>query len=704
MTRSTIIALGLLCAVLAAVLAGVVRWIGRDRDALVRRFRAERLVQVEEAAREIQEDLEDIGEDLVFAAELVHAADSPADRQRELGALLAAVKFYRMVDVYDARGQLVLTVSDPRAQPVDRAPFEAGIRETARRALGRAQGELETSGPLTREQPWLRAFAEPLPARSGALVILVDTEPLFRGLGLVAVRPDMRVLVLGPHGLPTPSSDGALARAAQGAPSGELGRIMAAMRAGASGTARLPASQAQGLGFGTTDFVAAYAPVQVRGAAPWSIAVLASTDELRAGQRAIIVRLGLAGGVIALGLLAFGAYVVVTSRRSVAVRERLRHADRLAHLHEKTEKILESIPTGVMALAADGTITAANRALRERLPTSAIGGPLAGAFVDTPAAEVDRLAALLALALSADRPQSVHGEPLALFGDEGRFSVHAVPLAASAASAEVRALLVIEDLSDVRSLESQLLRAEKLATVGVLAAGIAHEIGTPLGIVRGRAEYLLSKLGDGHAQAGGVQVIVEQIDRVSRTLRELLDFSRVRPARVRAVEVGPVVRKVVELLRFEAERLGVRLAADIPAQVPLVAADPDQLEQVLVNLAMNGCDACGKGGEVRISAAAAPARASDDAPWSDVELVVSDDGCGILPEHQHQVFDPFFTTKKRGQGTGLGLTVSAQIVRNHGGTIELASAPGVGTSITVRWPVEAAVTRSQEEVRHDLAG
>ena len=340
-----------------------------------------------------------------------------------------------------------------------------------------------------------------------------------------------------------------------------------------------------------------------------------------------------------------------------------------------------------MAVATDATVAGASGGGGGGVPASAIGGPLAGAFVDTPEPVVERLGALLALAISTDRPHSVHGEPLALFGDEGRFSVHAVPLASSA-SADVRALLVIEDLTDVRSLESQLLRAEKLATVGVLAAGIAHEIGTPLGIVRGRAEYLLGKLGEAHAQAGGVQVIVEQIDRVSRTLRELLDFSRVRPARVRAVEVGPVVRKVVELLRFEAERRGVRLLADIPAEVPLVAADPDQLEQVLVNLAMNGCDACCKGGEVRIAVEAA--RPSGDAPWSDVELVISDDGCGILPEHQHQVFDPFFTTKKRGQGTGLGLTVVHNVMQQHGGDASVERTGPEGTTFLLRFPPRAA--------------
>jgi signal transduction histidine kinase len=115
--------------------------------------------------------------------------------------------------------------------------------------------------------------------------------------------------------------------------------------------------------------------------------------------------------------------------------------------------------------------------------------------------------------------------------------------------------------------------------------------------------------------------------------------------------------------------------------VPAIAADPGQLEQVLVNLLLNACDACSAGGHVR-------ARAGGDD--GGVEIAVSDDGCGIAPEHLPSVLDPFFTTKKRGQGTGLGLTIAADIVKNHGGTLEIESELGGGTTVRVRLPAAAA--------------
>jgi signal transduction histidine kinase len=237
-------------------------------------------------------------------------------------------------------------------------------------------------------------------------------------------------------------------------------------------------------------------------------------------------------------------------------------------------------------------------------------------------------------------------------------------------------------------LEDQLLRAEKLATVGVLAAGVAHEIGTPLGVIRGRAEYMLGKLGGAaHPQGRGLSAIIEQIDRVSRTIRQLLDFSRFQPAEARAVFLGPLVHGLQELMHIEAERRRVRLHVEVPEHLPALAANADQLQQVLLNLVLNACDACSAGGQVRLIASRVPG----DTPEAQgmLELRVEDDGCGIAPEHLHQVFDPFFTTKKRGQGTGLGLTMVAQIVRNHGGQVEIDSAPGRGTCVTLRWPVAA---------------
>jgi two-component system, NtrC family, sensor histidine kinase HydH len=357
------------------------------------------------------------------------------------------------------------------------------------------------------------------------------------------------------------------------------------------------------------------------------------------------------------------------------MRERLEQAAQVAHLHELTEKILENVPTGVLALSADGRITSLNRVLREKLAEGALGGKLGAAFGAAPPAVVARLAALVEAALGKERVQSLHGEHLALFGKDGQYSVHAVPL--EPRLPEARVLLVVEDLSEVRALESRLLRAEKLATVGVLAAGIAHEIGTPLGVVRGRAEYLLGKLTEASPHAGGMHTIIDQIDRVTRSIRELLDFARVKAPMARAAALAPVVRAVAELLRFEAERRDVTLTTEVSEELPLVSADPDQLQQVLVNLVMNALDACSKGGHVAIRASAA----------ATARIEVEDDGCGIPDELRHQVFDPFFTTKKRGQGTGLGLSIAAQIVGGHGGEIELDSTVGKGTRVMVVWPL-----------------
>jgi signal transduction histidine kinase len=127
----------------------------------------------------------------------------------------------------------------------------------------------------------------------------------------------------------------------------------------------------------------------------------------------------------------------------------------------------------------------------------------------------------------------------------------------------------------------------------------------------------------------------------------------------------------------------VRLRVELEPVLPALAADPDQLQQLLLNLAMNGLDACSEGGSVLISAAPDPERETF------VRIGVLDTGCGIPAEHRADVFDPFFTTKKRGQGTGLGLTVAARIARNHGAQIDIDSEEGFGTQVTVRWPTTA---------------
>ena len=226
--------------------------------------------------------------------------------------------------------------------------------------------------------------------------------------------------------------------------------------------------------------------------------------------------------------------------------------------------------------------------------------------------------------------------------------------------------------------EERLLRAEKLVTAGQLAAGIAHEVGTPLNVARGRIELALSHLGGEHAEAANHRVAIEQIDRVTRLIQQLLDYVRPSPQAMQTIDPASALHSVRDLLHAQAAKRGVALEVVAPAPLPAIRANPDQVQQVLVNLVLNALDACERKGHVELSAA----RRGES-----IVMEVRDDGHGIPRDAQAQVFDPFFTTKKRGQGTGLGLWVVAQIVRAHAGEIELESAPEAGTRIRVAWPV-----------------
>jgi signal transduction histidine kinase len=232
-------------------------------------------------------------------------------------------------------------------------------------------------------------------------------------------------------------------------------------------------------------------------------------------------------------------------------------------------------------------------------------------------------------------------------------------------------------LASTRDLENQLVRAEKLITVGVLSTEMAHEVGSPLAVIRGRAEQVLRDAPPG-PRADDLRVIIKHVDNVSATIRQILDFSRRPDAEPRAVSMELAIERTRDLLRWKLEARGLTLDVHVQSNLPALAADPDQLQQVLVNLLMNACDASQPGGVVRLGAEAAPDGM--------IRIEVADRGSGIPPEHMNAVFDAFFTTKQRGEGTGLGLPIAASIVRKHGGQINLTSTPGQGTVASVLWP------------------
>jgi signal transduction histidine kinase len=675
-------------AVLGAVGALAFQAAQRDRAALIAAFADEHLFRVRIAVREIESELAEVRQHLDFAVRLVDSAGTSADQRRQLEALLEVVRPYHAIGVYDGMGRQRVLALDPVMPAGRRAPWSDALAHTARQAISR-QG-LAISEPLGDPSgPWERAFATPLVHDGeirGAVVVLVDQRTSFERLRLVAPEASAKMLLVGPHGMPAPLTDPALAAAVDRG--GRLGELLVRMRGGHTGTATLSVADARSLGMGDAEAVAVFAPIRAQEAGHWSVAVLDSTAALQSQEQAIFLRMALLAAIFALALGALSVYLVVSARRAFAMQERLRTAEQVAHLREKAEKILENVPVGVVTLDDRGHISGTNRAFRERVPSPAIGRSVELAFPDASSAALDALRRLVAVARSSGTVQRILDPPLALAGRDSEFAVHAIPL--DHPPPDLNLVLVFEDVTEIRALSSQLLRAEKLATVGVLAAGIAHEVGTPLGVVRGRAEMLAARPGTGNGHAESARVIVEEIDRISRTIQELLDFSRVSPAAAEGTAMlDDAAANIVELLAFEARTKKVEVAVEI-APTPPVTANPDQLKQVLVNLMLNALHACSAGGHVTL-------RARPDLEARCAVIEVLDDGAGIPPALRHRVFDPFFTTKKRGKGTGLGLTVAAQIVRNHGGEIDLDSAPAQGTRVVVSWPLAARASEEGDE-------
>ncbi len=683
MSRTTIAAIAVVLAAVGMFVLGA-RVLDRDRAALRTSYASERLRAVEQAAEALARDVEEIDEDLELAASLLSETTQEVVRERELHAIATIERAYLAAELRDAWGTTLASVvaADAPADVLQRAA--ARLDETVLQA--RAQpGRFKTSRPLGDDEEdtaWFRVFARSSPRNDGLVIALVvDMRPLLARLRLLE-DDSSAVLVLGAHGLPAPASSPRLAAFLRELEPGEapgLTQLLSFARARTSGTLVIAAREARDIGLPDAPAVAVTAPVLIEDGEAWALGLVASTAALSGQERTLVRRLLLGGGVAVALITALSIYFVRNARRAAALNERLRQADRLAHLTDKAEKILDHVPTGVLALTEERTVSAANRWLTARLGRDVLGADLATAFPDVPAARIAELEAMVADATASGTPRSMHRLELRLWGDTSRVNVHAVPLARRLG--DVHALLVIEDLEPLRLIEERLLHSEKLVTAGQLAAGIAHELGTPLNVIRARAELTINRLGD-HPEARSQKIVLDQVDHVSRLITQLLDYVRLAPPVTQAVQVEPALTAVAELLAVEAERRAVRVTIEpAPPGLPALQADPGQLQQVLVNLAMNALDACERGGHVTLRA-----RRPDD---RGVVLEVEDDGAGIDAEVRAQVFDPFYTTKKRGHGTGLGLWVVAQLVRAHGAQIDLDSTAGAGTLVRITWPAAA---------------
>ncbi len=239
---------------------------------------------------------------------------------------------------------------------------------------------------------------------------------------------------------------------------------------------------------------------------------------------------------------------------------------------------------------------------------------------------------------------------------------------------------VDDSTRELKHFEERFRHAERLVIVGTLASEIAHEVGTPLNIISGRLELLADRSKQDERIQNDVRIIHQQLDRITKIIRDLLEMSRKKESRVKKVDLQHLIKGLAEFLKIPLERSKVEVKIDIPGDASYVLADEDQLQQVFINLLINAIHAIGESGTINVRGRI---HAFDGRQF--VEVVIQDTGSGIASEIVDKIFDPFFSTKKD-TGTGLGLSIAKDIVKRHGGDIWAESTLGKGSSFFIRLP------------------
>jgi two-component system, NtrC family, sensor kinase len=248
---------------------------------------------------------------------------------------------------------------------------------------------------------------------------------------------------------------------------------------------------------------------------------------------------------------------------------------------------------------------------------------------------------------------------------------------------------VEERTDELVKMQSRVAQSERLASIGMLAAGVAHEVNNPLGGILALTALTLEDLPAGHPSRDNLEEVVRQTERCRDIVKHLLEFSRQSDVSVEELDLNEVAEKTLTLLQRQSLFFNIDVVTDLQAGLPHVLGDTSQLQQVLMNILMNAVEAMDQRGRLTVRT-----RLLEDRGM--VEISVRDTGCGIPPEYVDRIFDPFFTTGKNGEGTGLGLSIAYGIITKHRGTIAVESEVGAGTTFTVRLPVGSAVGAGME--------
>ena len=378
-------------------------------------------------------------------------------------------------------------------------------------------------------------------------------------------------------------------------------------------------------------------------------------------------------------LEALAGYIGIAVQNARLYKSLEEKAGQYERLKEFNENIVESISVGVLAVDLEDRIESWNSQMEVMfaLPRlDALGRPLGEVLPPAFLEEYYRV-----------RPsQGIHN--LYKFrlgttvGDTRVTNIAIAPLVAKNFTVIGR-LIIVDDITERIDLESQLTQAEKLSSIGLLAAGVAHEVNTPLAVISSYAQMLAKQVHGDDKQSMLLEKITKQTFRASEIVNSLLNFSRTSAGEFGDVDLNRVIKDTLTLLEHQFKTARIKVEQDLYPDLPAIHGNTGKLQQVFLNLFLNAKDAMPGGGTLMISTI----------NGHKAQVKVTDTGTGIAQEHIHRIYDPFFTTKNKPKtghsgGTGLGLSVTYGIIQEHAGKIRVDSVPGRGTTFTMEFPLQ----------------
>jgi len=367
-----------------------------------------------------------------------------------------------------------------------------------------------------------------------------------------------------------------------------------------------------------------------------------------------------------------------------AAIENARLYRRLEEVKLHLERVMTNMRGGVVAVDRSGVITTVNQDARDLLPEAAPGKPL----------EVLEPKVVQLLRKTLQEHRGISDVETVIAGPEGE----SIPVAMSSSCFDtpsheiLGAMVLIYNMTQIKRLEFNVQRADRLTSIGTMAAGMAHEIKNPLQSIKTFTQLLPHRFEDPDFRRTFAEVVPPEVQRIDMIVTRLLDFARPKPAHFGPRDLAKIITEVLALVENQIRKAGVEVRTEFPEDVREVMADDQRLHQVFLNLILNAIGAMGEGLDRRLTIRMYYERTHltrkghptfFDVPC--VRVAVEDTGCGISPEHLEQLFTPFFTTKD--DGSGLGLSVVHGIVTEHGGEIDVRSTVGVGTTFTVTLPL-----------------